>query len=302
MVPVVAIVIAVISLVGTLLTAGVTAYLGHFTDKKKRLTEAEKLVAKYRDPLLLACQDLHSRLYNILEWNIIKFLSTNGPKRDNLLIYTAYVVGQYFSWTHILRRQAQFFQLDTEKGSQEITKVLAKIVGLFSTDSLNDKNGSPWMVWRGDQMAIGEVMTVKEDAEMFPMGYADFYKKWMVNGKVIDLSSADKMRDSNAADTNIDNAAFRARFFPIIEGVLIIGEKMNAKAKDNSITVPDQRLRCLQHRFVDLLGVLDPQNLRSEAEYKSRCHKADGCECLCCSRTQSCPCPKCTEKKNANTV
>jgi hypothetical protein len=162
MVDIAAIIIAVISIVGALLTAGFTAYVTYFTDERKRRTEAQKVVAKYHDPLLLACQDLQSRLHNILEWTIWKCLPNPGPKRDNLFIYTAFVVGQYMSWTYILRRQAQFLKLDTDTGTMDLTKALAQIVYMFSTDSFDSEAAEPFNMWRGDQMVskfMGERVT-----------------------------------------------------------------------------------------------------------------------------------------------
>lgn len=95
----ISVVIAVISFVGTLLTAGVTAWFTYFSDERKRLSEADKLVAKYHDPLLLACQDLQSRLYNITDQRMTDYYYDGRQKREYLLFYTAFVVGQYFSWT-----------------------------------------------------------------------------------------------------------------------------------------------------------------------------------------------------------
>ena len=163
MVDVASIVVAVISFVGALVAAGFTAWFTYFSDERKRLSESEKLIAKYRDPLLFACQDLQSRLYNITDQGISKFFDIGGEQRKNLLLYTAFLVGQYLSWTHILRLQAQFLRFSTDTQNKELTKVLSGISYEFSTDKYNRDGLVPLMLWRGQQMAIGELMTVKED-------------------------------------------------------------------------------------------------------------------------------------------
>jgi hypothetical protein len=67
---------------------GLPQYLQHgshiFLNERKRLSESEKLIAKYHDPLLLACPDLQSRLYNISAWA--------ASKRKNLLLYPAFLI------------------------------------------------------------------------------------------------------------------------------------------------------------------------------------------------------------------
>ena len=111
MVDVASIVVAVISFVGALVAAGFTAWFTYFSDERKRLSESEKLIAKYRDPLLLACQDLQSRLYNITDQGISKFFRMGGEQKKNLLLYTARVSADTPSSQH-LRKQDRRLDAD----------------------------------------------------------------------------------------------------------------------------------------------------------------------------------------------
>ncbi|KAF8977040.1 hypothetical protein BGZ52_007412 [Haplosporangium bisporale] len=61
------IIVAVVSLCGTLIVAAITIWSNFLSEKRKRLTETEKLVKKYCNPLLFATQDLQSRLWGITE-------------------------------------------------------------------------------------------------------------------------------------------------------------------------------------------------------------------------------------------
>jgi len=330
MVDVASIIIAVISFVGTLLVAGVTAWFSYFSAERKRLTEAEKLIAKYRDPLLLACQDLQSRLYNITDENVTVYFRQRGEKKENVLLYTAFLVGQYLSWTYILRRQAQFLRFSTEKDNRELTKVLAGISFAFGTDG-GGPDSAPFMLWRGHQSAIGEMMTTKDAGELFCIGYAAFHKKWgggylggtvggarEISGTIgapgpgedgedgEDIQEDDGVQVGRVGVVGEDgedrgntwSGEFRPWFRSIVEGVAEI-----AKARDEGrATIPDQRLRRLQHLLLDLIGILDEKGLRTEAKYTHRCHRAKICDCSKCIGKTACPCNRCKDARGLGDV
>jgi len=294
----VSIVIAVISFVGTLLTAGVTAWLTYFSDERKRLSEAEILIARYRDPLLLASQDLQSKLYNITDHRITTYFLQDGQKKEYLLLHTAFVVGQFFSWTYILRRKTQFLKLATDKVNRKLTEALANITFEFLTGKYPE-DGAPFMLWRGDQMAIGEVMTVKDGVDLFCIGYATFRQKWMENrqvramGELAEASGTSQAPVVGQVDEVTegveDGGEFQLWFDSIVEGITKI-----AKAKNEQhVIVPDQRLRRLQHLTLDLINILDPKGLRSEAKWTGPCHRAETCKCSRCAKETACPCNKC---------
>lgn len=299
MVDVVSIVIAVIAFVGTLLTAGVTAWFTYFSDERKRRREAEAFIARYRDPLLLACQDLQSRLYNITDHRITAYFREDGDRKDSLLLYTAFVVGQFFSWTYILRRKTQFLRFRTDKANRKLTNALAKITFEFGTDKYPEE-GAPFILWRGQQMALGEAMTDKDGDELFCIGYAAFRQKWMKDRPVHSMSElVEASKTSQAPMVSqveevtegvedggyILSGEFRQWFRSIVEDITKI-----AKAKvEGHATVPDQRLRRLQHLLLDLIDILDKNHLRSEAKWTGPCHRAEECECSRCDGESACP-------------
>jgi hypothetical protein len=313
MVDVASIVVAVISLIGALFAAGVTGWFTYFSDERKRLSEAEKVIAKYRDPLLLASQDLQSRLYNITDLGLTTYFSRGGEEKDNLLLYTAFLVGQFFSWTHILRLKAQFLRFATDEKNKELTKVLGGISFEFSTDRY-DLSGVPLNLWRGQQMAIGELMTTEVGGELLCMGYAAFHQKWKEHVGYGTTGGAGKPTGTNPAPVGggdgdvVDDAEvvveveegdedgedewsgdFRPWFRSIVEGVTTIAI---AKTGRHART-PDQRLRRLQHLLLDLIHILDEKGLRSEAKYTSPCHRALMCNCSKCDGKKVCPCKGC---------
>jgi len=245
MVDVASIIISLISFVGALLSAGLTGWLTFHSDERKRLSESEKLVRKYRDPLLIAARDLQSRLYHIVDLGL--------PRQDptvpgeNIYCYTSFLVGQYFSWTYILRRRAQFLCFSTDRDNETLSKKLDKIQDVFSMGS--NESGLPFTLWRGSQMAIGEMMTEKDDGELFCMGYLSFTKKW----------SEDE---------------FRRWFYAVETGITEMGEAGFLKA--------DIKLRKLQHLLLDLINILDGKRVQTGGPGFNRCKPAPGCPCAYC--------------------
>ncbi|KAG6990195.1 hypothetical protein FocnCong_v020612 [Fusarium oxysporum f. sp. conglutinans] len=282
MIDVVSIVIAVISFVGTLITAGVSAWYKWFSEEQTRRNDAEKLISKYRDPLLLASQDLQSRLYNITDNNLTLYFRMGADKRDNILLYTAFLIGQYFSWAFILRRQAQFLRFSTDKANRDLTRILGGIAFEFSTDGY-PPDGAPFMIWRGQQMAVGGIMTVNNGDELMCLGYASFHQMFKNESDNVD------QRPVGDEDANITwDGNFRPWFRSIIQDIIIIAE-----ARERGNNPPDQRLRRLQHLLIDLINILDDKGLRSEAKFTSRCHRAIDCNCSKCSGNEVCPCVRC---------
>ena len=98
-------VVAIISLVGTFIVAGITIGFQFYSEERKRLSELDKLIRKYRDPVLWSAYELQSRCYNICDQNILD-LYHDPTKHDLVVVYTCYLIGQYITWTSVFRRQA----------------------------------------------------------------------------------------------------------------------------------------------------------------------------------------------------
>jgi len=221
-----------------------------------------------------------------------------------LLLYTAFLVGQYFSWTFILRRQAQFLKFSTNDKNTTLTEIFQKIIVAFSLDD-DPPNplSEPFSLWRSQQGAIGELMTTDYGDEPVCIGYATFYRNWVRNrygdsGNKAKEDSGDKVDETNENAQMNDMAAyeycsgpFRQFFRPIIEGIIKVGTAKN----NGDERVPDQRLRRLQHLLVDLINVLDDKHVRFEVKSTKYCCKADRCPCENCSQNKTCPCRTCLE-------
>jgi hypothetical protein len=186
--------------------------------------EAEAVLARYREPVLDAAYELQGRLWNITKLEFLPKYHLGGDDAQKLYAVenTLYVVAQYFGWSEILRREIQFMRFTDTKRTRAVSQAQRRIVGLFQDD--DPELGRPFLVWRGEQRAIGELMIAPAADRVQCLGYAGFmarrepeFRNWFTR-----------------LEADIDTLA---------RG-----------------TTP--RLRELQHALVDLVRELDPQGLR----------------------------------------
>jgi hypothetical protein len=279
MVDVASITVAVISLVATVGVAVLGGFLTIYNDDRKAHREQERLLRRYRDPLLLAAQDLQARLWNILDGHLVSMCLAGGEsKQDPLFIYTAYVFGQYLSWTYILRRQAQFVCFATNEGrSKTLVQKLEDIKAIMNTDGYGP-NEDPFMLWKGQQLAIGELMschTSKDDtqSELMCMGYAEFTRLWKTA----------RVTDANLVDNARDEAVFFRQWFDgVEEGIYAIEEGRRGGDHRGA-----NRIRRLQHALVDLINELDPRGVRVNSREAGLVSAAHDCACSQCAKVKS---------------
>ena len=307
MADVASIVIAVISSICTLLLGLAGLVYTRSTDERKARSEAEKLIAKYRDPLLLASHDLQSRLFNIVDNCLTSWLHGTHDEKENLRLYTAFLVGQYLSWTYVLRHQVQFLRFSTDRNekNKRLGNILAEIAENFSSgSSAKGLSSAPFRLWRNQQMAIGELMTVSEGIELYCMGSAAFFHRYKqglnhqslreelnygTHGHPSSRTSHHQeelaYQDQNEG-LQISSQEFRDWFRPLIVGINEIASAKRSLADE----APDQRMRRLQHLLLDLMEILDLEHSGIGSGYTSRCHRARICSCTKCQGSQACPC------------
>lgn len=249
MVDTISIILSVVSLVGSLVAAGFTGWISYYLDKVKRQQEARALVHKYRDPLLLAAMDLQSRIYGLVQGGLLAF-SADEERKDLVFVYTSFLVGQYFSWTWILRRQAQFVRFSTDKQNRDLSRLLETITDEIALDARKAEH--PFMLWRGQQMAIGEMMTEKEGDEWHCIGYSTFVERYQ-------------------------DPKFNRWFKPIEKSL-----KDLVAAREKHDSVATYRLRRLQHRLIDLITMLDAGGSGEGRDRRDKVNSATDCRCRGC--------------------
>jgi hypothetical protein len=291
MVDTASITIAVLSLTTSLAVAIASGVLTIYSDERKDRRERERLLRKYHDPLLLAAQDLQARLYNLTENALMTFLHGSQDHQDCLVIYTAFLFGQYLSWTYILRQQAQFACFATEERGR--TKLFVDLLGKIRQCLNSDAWGGaevPFMLWKGHQLAIGELMTVPstlavpDSAGGVCMGFAEFTRKWKAQAQAEDVRVAEPRPAPGSANEPVplhqnseDPAAFRVWFLTIEHGIYEL-DRQRQLGESTGLN----RIRRLQHLLLELIDVLDPEGARVGAHESKRVGAAPGCACSQC--------------------
>lgn len=190
----------------------------------QREDEAERVLRKYRDPLARASFDLQSRLHNIALGEFLEDYLRRGieSEQEYALESTLYVVGEYFGWVEILRREIQFLNLRDAGKNRMLSRLLDDVSRTFLT-KLPD---TTLRLFRNEQRAIGEVMMTAGagGASRECIGYAAFVK-WRGDPEF-------------------------ARWFASLE--------LDVKLLATDPASHMGRLVALQHKLVDLLDFLDP--------------------------------------------
>jgi hypothetical protein len=226
------VVVAIVALVGAAISAVIAVWGQLRSASLTTRREAEAVLAKYREPLVGAAYELQGRLYNILELEFLPryYLNGDDAQKEYALQNTLYVIGQYFCWTEILRREIQFLSFSDSERTRRVSDRQHQVVQAFQSDK--DELGKPFLIWRGEQRAIGELMIEPETTPARCIGYAQFLER--------------------------DDPAFR-RWFARLEGDV-----------DELVSGPNQRLVDLQNALVDLIRELDPEGMRYSDEVLSK--------------------------------
>jgi hypothetical protein len=174
---VLSVITALISVTGALTSLWFSRRAAH----RDRVAAADALAAKFREPLIHAAFNLETRLYNILKQRFLqRFLLSDVAlhDRDYALDNTLYVVGQYFCWVEIIRRESQYVAPRDAERNRAVAQQLEEIRDVFAT---SEQFEDPvFRLFRGEQRALAEVMLVpvSEPHDGLPrwdcMGYAAF--------------------------------------------------------------------------------------------------------------------------------
>jgi hypothetical protein len=229
----VAIIVAGVSLMGTLKVSKRTNELERFKIEQQQRYDSEREQARYKEPLLHAAYDLQSRLYNILKQNLVAVYLTKGAPREKAYVVenTTFVIAQYFSWTEITRDEIQFIDLGKDSETSKLSQLLDEINHLWLTDEFP----KPFRIFAGEQRAIGEAMEQKTSKAIVCVGYGAFLAKV--------LPSQNKLIDAVREDV---------------------------KELPNKLEEARPRLVALQHALIDLLDYLDPRFVRFPKHHRTK--------------------------------
>ena len=151
----------------------VTVYAPGWKSKRDQRREVAELVSRYRQSLLTGADALQSRLYNIA---MLDFLSGYWVEdRFYAETSTLWLLGQYFGWVEIFRREAGL-ALGGDKSGDHLLALLDRVSDTFATNA-----HSPLLrIFRPRQSAIAELMISDESrgtSRIDCLGYATFVRR-----------------------------------------------------------------------------------------------------------------------------
>lgn len=190
-----AVIAALVSTVGTLVGLVLKEYF--FNRSFERWREKRQLLAiyrRYRDPLILAAEQLGHRLSQIEETYPTNFLqaelieehptgllanSANDPWfRRYRLVSTAYRFCAFLGWLELYRQDVTFLDMGKERINRQFRSEQRKLEGDLADGQLN--RASDWRDWhdllifREEQRAIGDGMIGRTESVRSVIGYAAF--------------------------------------------------------------------------------------------------------------------------------
>src|SRR5262249_44889233 len=122
---------------------------------EERREQRDRLLARYRDPLLQAAFELQSRLFNIVQQDFFGkyvFERTDEDKdRTYALHHTSYLLAQYLGWLEVIRREMRFLDFGDDAQTQQLSGILDHIGDLLR----QAKPGGACRLWAGEQRAVG---------------------------------------------------------------------------------------------------------------------------------------------------
>ncbi|MGH3982669.1 MAG: hypothetical protein ACRDST_08300 [Pseudonocardiaceae bacterium] len=236
LIPVLAVLISTIGAIASVLISRRAA-------RVERLSAAEEVATRFREPLLDAVFNLETRIYNIVELDFFgRFLGADNTdsEKEYAVLNTLHVFAQYFCWVEILRRDSQFIDPRKERINRAMAAGIEAVRHVFA-DSL-DIQEKCFRLFRGEQRALGEVMLVSADMSNSDaprwecLGYATFVR-------------------------SVEDEHMTRWFRCLREYIGEIAENPGAR---------DGRLRLIQRRLVDIIDILDPDARRVPAQLRNR--------------------------------
>lgn len=140
----------------------------HDQERNDRINERERerkrFAALYVNPFLLACEELQSRLYNILERKGLSALKKRYPDGD-YSEETLYLIAQYFAWEHCLYRYTRYAQ------DPEVILLTESIRKVFATDELGVR---AFCFYRPEQRSLGRLLLERAGGEFDVISFHTF--------------------------------------------------------------------------------------------------------------------------------
>jgi len=176
-----ALVVAIISGVVALVSAGFSAWTQLRVAKLERQGKAEErrskakvVLDRYRGPLLDAAWQLGDRLDSIRHRGFLAYLSEGSGREQDAKLTALFRFAHYFGWRECVRTEVQLLRFENEEDTRSAAGFLNDVAEVLASDLLDAK----WaMLWNDEQRGIGELMTERlSGGSPIVRGHAAFYR------------------------------------------------------------------------------------------------------------------------------
>jgi len=204
---------------------------------QERLTKRDRLAALYVNPFMSACEDLQSRIYNILELGGLRILRQRYPD-GAYADETLYLIVRYFGWTAALSRYSPYAQ------DPVVFRLAEAVRDAFATTGAGFRVGA-FNFFHPEQKALGKMVMSRTQGP---------------HGVELDTISSYKFRGRLA--------------LPALSNSQSVQQSLEAlrNAEDGETLPGRNRLEKAQHHLVDLLEYLeDREGYRLFAGERNKC-------------------------------
>lgn len=235
-------VVSLVAAVVSALSALASAWYARHTILSERLAAADDLAQRFREPLLQSAFNLQARLYNIVRLDFLQRFMTKDSRpeeREYAIENTLYLLGQYFCWVEIIRRESQFLDPRNRATNRVVADQLEHVRDAFASSQDAELI---FRLFRGEQRAIGEVMLVPNEKA------SPGAPRWDCRGYAAFIRGR--------SDQSNDRWFKQTR-----EDLLLLSEEPGRH---------EARLVVIQHALLDLVELLDPAADRVSARMRTR--------------------------------
>ncbi|USP74092.1 hypothetical protein yc1106_01366 [Curvularia clavata] len=262
-----AIIVAIISLIGSFLTALLSWYSQRKSNNeletlKNQIARAETvytLTEKYGQLLVVAAYDLQQRLFELVEYPISRQHLEKREGLEDLKIFTCFLLARYLVAVHIIRTKTAYLSFSTEPELKELRTLMYVIDEELDRRRTRDRASQNIGVWPAARILIGERMVSDKDEANNALDGGFGFK----------IKGFDQFRK----DWDKDFKEPMGYFCETID--------MNIEGRMRHVDWSECALRVLQHLLVDLVKRLDTKQAYVTADPRDmKCQKSErGCDC-----------------------
>ncbi len=207
--------------------------------KKDRMRMRERIVALYVNPFLSACEDLQSRIYNILELNGLRMLRKRYPD-GSYADETLYLVVRYFGWAAAMHRYG------THTQDAEVIRLTEAVHNAFATPKYPV---GAFTFFRPEQKALGKLVMHRFEGqfgvEMDTIPYYAFQKQ-LLSPPLVDSEAVKQTLEALRKATHPRNLAGCERLAEAQR--YLVDLLIYLEAKEKFTLFPGERLKCVSRK------------------------------------------------------